>query len=487
MALPGLSLPGLGLQLSATPVLGGSAAPPAEQLPRREDLPPRSEWRFETSSSSSSSYHARVLSGHAELFGVELAVNQLYDLSGTKGAIFTWQGCQLEFTGDAESEYAAEETEYAVEWLSLHGMLETFRDERASDGPRVLVVGSDSTGKSSLIRCVTAWAVSSGRTPTVVNLDPRQGLLAPPSGLTAVTIGSQMEVENGFGISPISGPTVTPMKTPLVYHYPYPSPTDKSDVYKAIVTRLALSTTSKLEEDPKAKQSGIILDTPGVLGVTDGKGNINEILHHLVSEFSINVIVSMGPERLTNALSKRYSVAKGADEAIPVLRVAKPGGLAERNETYLKQSRARYTRSYFFGSAKESLSPHSHSIAFDNLVIYRAHTTSTGSGTTSYGADADDDYDPSSDNTTMSGTSIATFDKVAPSVAMTGSLIAIKFCPTNSDEDAIRDSAVMGFVYVADVDEARKKVRFLAPHPQSWGNRALVWGQWPEAMADLVT
>ncbi|KAK5107889.1 hypothetical protein LTR62_000599 [Meristemomyces frigidus] len=491
MALPGLSLPGLGLQPASTPAQGNSFAPPIEQVTRTENLPARSEWRFETSFGSP--YNLRLLGGHAELFGVELATNQPYDLSGVQGAIFTWQGCQLEITGEAESEYAAEETEYATEWLNLHGMLETLRSERPSDGPRMLVVGSDNTGKSSLIRSVAAWGVKAGRTPTVVNLDPRQGLLAPPSSLSAVTLGSQMEVETGFGIAPTSGPTSMPVKTPLIYHYPYASPTDRPDVYKALATRLALSTTSKLEEDVTAKQSGLMVDTPGSLGLTDGKGNISEILHHLISEFSINVIVSLGPERLTNSLSKRYSTAKGHEEAIPVLRIAKPGGVAERGEPHMKQLRSRQIKQYFFGSANESLNPHSHSIPFDNVVIYGAKPLASATETSSYGAaeEEEDDYDPYTDNPTTtasgSGTSNAFFEKVTPSVAMTASLIAIKFCPANSDESTIRDSAVMGFLYVADVDEGRKKVRFLAPHPQGWGNRALVWGGWPEAVVDLVT
>ena len=68
------------------------------------------------------------------------------------------------------------------------------------------------------------------------------------------------------------------------------------------------------------------------------------------------------------------------------------------------------------------------------------------------------------------------------------SLIAIKFCPgTHVDEKEIRDSAVMGFLYVADVDETKKRVTFLGPHPHMWGDRALVWGNLPEPMPDLVS
>ena len=98
----------------------------------------------------------------------------------------------------------------------------------------------------------------------------------------------------------------------------------------------------------------------------------------------------------------------------------------------------------------------------------------------------DDDDDIPYATARSSSSSTADFDKVTPSNEMLGRLVAVKFCPGNSEEIAIRDSAVMGFLYVSEVDEAKKRVRFLAPHPQRWGDRALVWGGWPEPVTDLV-
>ena len=427
------------------------------------------------------------MSGHAEIFGVELAHNQTYNFSGYKGAVFTWHGCELEISGEAESEYAGQETEYAVEWLNVHGMLETARDDvtgvRASDGgPRVLVIGPDFAGKSSLVRSLAGWAVKMGNTPTIVNVDPREGLLAPPGTITAVTVGSQLDVEHGYGISSISGPTITPVKTPLIYYCPYSTPSETPNVYKALLTRAALSVTNKLEEDAASKQSGLIIDSPGSLN--DPRSQY-DLIHHLISEFSITLILTLGSERLYNDLNRKYSAQKAEGEAIPVLRIASPGGAVERDASFMKQVQNFQIRQYFFGTGREPLNPHTHSLRFDELSVYRANSSAFGGNalmSTTYRAD-EDDYDVPYAGKSSS----ADFTKVSPTNEMLGRLVAIKFCAGNSDVIAIRDSACMGFLYVSEVDETKKRVRFLAPHPQRWGDRALVYGSWPEAVSDLVT
>lgn len=479
MALPGLSLPGLGLQQPPSNSSFNSGLP-QQQSSRKEDLAPRTEWRFEVSFQQH--YNIRLLNGHAEIFGVELALGQSYSFSGCKAGVFTWHGCQLEISGEAESEYVGQETEYAVEWLNVHGMLETTRDYArdpgfGDGGPRVLVVGPDFVGKSSLVRSLAGWAVVCGRTPTIVNVDPREGLLAPSGSLTAVTVGSQLEVENGYGISPISGPTITPVKTPLIYHYPYASANEKPDVYKALITRMALSVTNKLEEDPMAKSSGLIIDTPGNLN--DPKSNY-DLITHLVSEFSITLLLTLGSERLYNDLNRRFGSSQ--TDAIPVLRISKPGGAVERDSTFLKQLQNQQIRQYFFGTSKDSLNPHSQTYSFAELSIYRANSPSLAAANSTNNMD-DDDIPYA--NTHISASS-ADFERMTPSNEMLGRMLAIKFCSGDSDETTIRDSAVMGFAYVSEVDEAKKRVRFLAPHPQKWGDRALVWGGWPEAVTDLV-
>lgn len=478
--LPGLSLPGLSLS-TPTPVQGQQ--PPATDLPpRTEELPPRSELRFEVGTNKQ--YHIRLLRGTAEIFGTELAPSNTHTFSGTKGAVFTWHGCALELLGEVESEYVAAETDAMVEWMNVHGMLDTMREDSATGmldngGPRVMVVGGDGCGKTSLIKCLTGWGLKAGRCPTVVNLDPREGLLSVPGSLSAVTVGSMLDIEEGWGSSPISGPTNNPVKTPLVYHFPFASPEENVAMFKPIVTRAALAVTSRLEEDKEAKDSGIIIDTPGSLN--QPKGSYDNITH-IVSEFSVNVLLTLGSERLYNDMVRKFANPKNAEDAVHVFRISTAGGAVARDETHMRQVRQQQIKNYFFGDAKGPLNPHGQWWDFGELSIYKAVDASAAEINLSFLPGMDEDEVPSAGSQASSGF----LEKVVPGQGMLNSVLAIKFCPGNASQESVRDSCVMGFVYVAEVDETRKRVRFLAPHPSRWGDRALFWGNWPESVGDLV-
>lgn len=258
----------------------------------------------------------QLLAGTAELFGTELASSQTYTFSATKGAIYTWHGCTLEVSGAGDSEqsapvsgasasgsaagaggcqveYTAEETPM-VEYANVHFALDAMRqDAKASaeatgtrrDGPRVLILGPEDAGKTSLAKILTGYAVKSGQQPVVVNLDPSEGVLSVPGSLTAAAFRSMVDIEEGWGSSPMSGPSPVPVKLPIVYFYGLPSPLDAGgSIYKPIVTRLALAVTGRLAEDENAREAGIIVDTSGILG--QGKSGSTEIIHHIVTEFS---------------------------------------------------------------------------------------------------------------------------------------------------------------------------------------------------------
>lgn len=279
MSLPGLALPGLEMN-DPTNIPDNETEPTI----RIHTLPPASEYRFEASFARKITI--KVLTGNAELFGTELAPNTVYTFRGAKGAIFSWQGATLEVGGDPEADYVAEETPM-TQYVNSHFGLEALRRQARSAGqlgPRVLVVGSDNAGKSSLVKILTGHAIKAGRQPCVVNLDPEQGLLTPPGGFSITSFGSIVDVEEGWGSSPISGPTALPVKMPLVYHFGCRQPMDQEKLFKALVTRMAIPVLSRMGEDDEVKEAGCIIDTPGSLA--QGKGNGYDLISHIVSEFS---------------------------------------------------------------------------------------------------------------------------------------------------------------------------------------------------------
>ena len=270
-----MSIPGL--QIS------GAVAEPITVAPILHDLKENTEWRFEVAFGNQ--VEVRLLSGTAELFGTEVALKQPYTFNGTKAAIYTWHGCSIEVVGDCQSEYVAEETPMSL-YANLHWACENERDEtstKGAHGPRVLVLGPENAGKTSLVKILTAYATRSGRQPVVVNLDTKDGMLSIPGTLSAAAFSSVLDVEEGWGSSPTNGPSQVPVKLPLVYFYGLSNPEEDATLFKPIVSRLALSVMSRLQDDPEAHHAGCIIDTPGI--ISQGKGGY-ELIHHIVSEFS---------------------------------------------------------------------------------------------------------------------------------------------------------------------------------------------------------
>lgn len=171
------------------------------------------------------------------------------------------------------------------QYVNTHFALEKLRKEakqRGGDGPRVLVVGPNNAGKTSLVKMLTAYAQRQGGQPMVINTDSREAMLSIPGTLTATPFASIIDVEQGWGSSPTSTSSPVPVKLPLCYYYGLQSPEDNAKLFKPIVSRLALAVASRLADDPEIRQTGMIIDTPGVL--SQGKEGY-ELISHTVTEF----------------------------------------------------------------------------------------------------------------------------------------------------------------------------------------------------------
>lgn len=212
--------------------------------------------------------------------------------------------------------------------------------------------------------------------------------------------------------------------------------------------------------------------------------------------------------------------AAASDERISVIKLSKSGGCVDRDPVFMKAIREAQIRSYFFGNPIPSstassglaiaassasnitLSPHAQQLDFNSLSIY----TIPGSGSDETEPEEDDDYDPaqlstgpsflpgsgsgsSSDPKPEPHPSTTPYKKIpAPAPAsLANSLLAISHAPPNASPAEIRDSSIMGFLYVADVDVEKGKIRVLSPVGGRVPARALIWGsKWPEEVVGLV-
>lgn len=80
----------------------------------------------------------------------------------------------------------------------------------------------------------------------------------------------------------------------------------------------------------------------------------------------------LGSERLYSDMTRRFAHAgSDDDEAVHVLKLTKSGGCVERDSIYLQQLRQAEIRNYFFGNPKNTLSPHTTSVEFNAISIFR--------------------------------------------------------------------------------------------------------------------
>ncbi|KAI2602222.1 Clp1-domain-containing protein [Hypoxylon sp. NC1633] len=464
-----MSIPGLGeVPSTAIPsTVTSSIAPPTTT----ENLEPFWEYRFEVPHGST--LDIKLVSGTAEKDGTELAPNTLYTFTATKSKINTWHGCILEVSSPSgnydayTSEPTADETPM-VSYLNLHLKLEAFRaaaEATGQIGPRVLVVGPPNAGKTSLVKMLTGWATRMGRQPLVVNTDCREGMLALPGSLSAAVFATIIDITTDWGSTPSSGPSAVPVKLPLAFHFGLGQPEDNRRLYRALLGRLAVAVTTRLVEDPDVKSSGLLIDTGGA---SVSKGS-HDHLAYIVAEFSINIILVIGSERMGSEMQKKFAGQKTSlNELVTVVSLEKSGGVVERDPGFLQQVREAAIKEYFFGDRNTTLSPFTQQVDFSALSVWKVNEGSIS-------AALEEDIWT---NTML--------ERVQPSLAMQNCIMAVMYASIHDAADTIRDSNVMGYVYIAEVDEKRRKLKILAPVSARLGDRPLVWGSWPEPMVSLL-
>ena len=114
----------------------------------------------------------------------------------------------------------------------------------------------------------------------------------------------------------------------------------------------------------EAQSSGLLIDTPPQFSTPQNY----DLVQHAVADFGVTTLVVVGSERLYSDMLRRYDTPTSG---ISVVKIPKSGGCVDRDETFLKLSRARQVKEYFFGEPKRTLSPYTMTVEFSVLRIFR--------------------------------------------------------------------------------------------------------------------
>jgi len=78
------------------------------------------------------------------------------------------------------------------------------------------------------------------------------------------------------------------------------------------------------------------------------------------------------------------------------------------------------------------------------------------------------------------------YERIEPTAMMLYCILAVMHASTADSQETIRDATVMGFVYVAEVDDKKRRLKVLAPLNTRITDRPMIWGSWPEATMCLI-
>ena len=456
-----------------------------EASTRRVQLPPRSEYRIELDAGEyvAIRFVSDPISGHygdAEVFGAPIVAgsNERWYTFGNeaKFAITSWGGAELEIYGAASTEYMADEPSHTYTYYAnLHLNLERARIRAreqlrtdpsllqtldavdvsepakpmsyeqgvesdadlyraAGQGPRVMVVGPESAGKTSLIKYLANYAMRSpavasvregeskrekteesdedgdektmseitGWWPMIVTLDPAEGAVPVPGCISAIPLTPtpitwlpSPSPALPYGVTPQTTGALPPSVSTVHSVMPMTLWVGKENMRenerhsKRLVDWLAYYVEKRLVKDLRARMSGLLLDMPGI--ITADARTRYEFIQYCVRAFKIDTIIVLGHEKLNLELTRIYA-NDTSGHAPSIVKVPRSGGAVEVDEVYKQKLHDLQIRSYFYGMSPvipqepeksapagldeplggvPVLNPYSFTIPLDLLSIYR--------------------------------------------------------------------------------------------------------------------
>lgn len=356
--LPGISEGTLTEALEFIEPEGFGVALPSE---RQVTIEPMHEVILELENNESVKF--TVTKGILEMYGTELANGSTYEFKGAmKVVAFTYRGAEVEIEGAITNEIKVVKEPLINVYLTLHLSLENQRNVVSQlnssinmskmTGPKVLILGSSNSGKSTLLRTLACYALRMERQVMLINLDPKTPMFVCPGLLSATPISDLLNVENiSFGETETTGSNFYHPKQPLVRCFGLEDVAYNESFYQSLLTKMSETVFQRLENDPETSNSGIILDTPSNLS--------DEMVNTICDIFKINIVIQIDKE------------VQFMNKEIKVISLNKSTNIVEQTDQFVRQIQQRSIREYFYGIDKLSLSPYTITVNYSDFKVLK--------------------------------------------------------------------------------------------------------------------
>ncbi|VDL93338.1 unnamed protein product [Schistocephalus solidus] len=369
--------------------------------------------RFEASCSVS----IVLISGMAEIFGTEIVCGtDLLLEAGQRGTIVTFHGCKI-----AVKDQGLADQEIPHVFINIHANLEAARKkavETQSRGPRVLICGQESVGKSTLCRTLVNYATRKNAKPILVDVNVGLNQICIPTTMAAMAVTKPYDLYEGWGLE----------EDPLVFCFGHLDPAANLNLFREQVN---LSTIGEfnmiiiiiLEEDrTKFIALCIFAQVDTVLVIEDG--------------FLTSFLQEDLPKEVT------------------IIRLPKSSGVVTRSPEQWMRQRDLRVRAYFHGeNPQRRLHPHQLTLSTSEVI----GTEAIPDALLPHGAREEETW--------------RTPIPVPINRDLKNRLLAVSQA---TEVDQIPEAPIYGFMVVLSVSEDRTSFNVLSPSPEPPPNSLLV-------------
>ena len=314
--------------------------------------------RFECTSATT----IKLVEGSGELFGTELSTKGALKLhQGFLGTILTFNGCTLKYTTNTIIQFTVgfnEDQEIPNVYLNFHASLEKIRANANNDnrGPRLMVCGNESVGKTTLCRILSNYAARKYRKVILIDANVAMNDICLPGSIAALIVTKPYEIVEGWDI----------FEDPLIYSFGHLSPVENLKLYSLQLNNLAELVNIRSENDPDVFAGGCIINMSGV-SKSDDSGESQkkgiEAIRSAISAFEVNVLIIIEDGFLENLLRKDLP------DYVSVIRIPKSSGAHARTPEQWQKERSLNIAAYFHGRGVHKLQPHKLTLLAGNVRI----------------------------------------------------------------------------------------------------------------------